>query len=81
MGTLVVPLIHLKEAQSSGFFYAKERGNGRGRFYKNSEALRRISLIMNMFTAGTISLKALEQHKPTQEGVRETEHFALLQFY
>lgn len=59
MGTLVVPLIHLKEAQSSGFFYAKGRENGRGWFYKDSEALSRISLMIKMFTAGTISLKAM----------------------
>lgn len=59
MGTLVLRLIHLKEAQSSGFFYAKGRENGRGWFNKNSEALSRISLMINMFTAGTISLKAM----------------------
>ena len=34
--TLVVPQIHMKKAQSSGFFYIKGRESGRGYFCKTS---------------------------------------------
>lgn len=43
--TLMVPKIHLKKVQSSGFFYVKGRGNGRG--------CSRLPLVISMSTSKT----------------------------
>lgn len=63
MGALVVSPIHLKKVQSSGFLYVKVKEKGGTIFCKNS-ALSRISLMISMSKAETVSLKAT--------GIRQT---------
>lgn len=54
-GTLVVPQIHFKEVQDSGFFYVKRRENRRGYFFFFLiQAPGRIPLIISLSKAGAM---------------------------
>ena len=84
MGALIVPPIHLPKVQSLGFLYGLGKETGEELFLENPSSSRislRISTSLCKPRQVLFSRGPREQRRLQQDGVREAEHFTLLQLH